>query len=524
MIQVVNGEIYNIDISDITDELSCSSHMDSVQSFASAFFKEPDHKFDLLSVHGINDNPIYISSIDAENHTIDADNHIPFTKNLFTDARRSRHLARGGIVPALNSRGEPVCLLKVSSGKSYYHKYKDITEAPDTRVFDLYDAVVMTDVTEYAFILLNEVLCGYKGRIVCIGPEWQDFTGIIPHRDNIEFIFDKQKLPPELIKMKTMYLMNFFSKVGGYPERCKEGLFSYDEIMGLVYMFSIKKPQGEKNPSKRYLLVDPVVFINGLMTICSMCSYAYSYAKANGFIPVLHLTHSHSSIYVDHEGEDIWEKFFLQPYGEETSEWKESQNVYQFPENYVTHSAKWLMDQIISYEGVNLVNTLYINDKIKNEVKKIREEVLPNPEKTIGVLIRGTDYTITHLPGHQIMATPEQVMEKVEEIRLKGDYDRIFLSTEDLDILEKMKELCGDKLSYIEYKRFRIKPNELLADQKKEREHEGWLRGKEYLVPLQLLSECGAFVASGHCGGTECVLNTNKKKFKDTYVFELGTY
>ena len=87
-----------------------------------------------------------------------------------------------------------------------------------------------------------------------------------------------------------------------------------------------------------------------------------------------------------------------------------------------------------------------------------------------------------------------------------------------------MKELCGDRLHYINQKRFKIKPGELLADQAKERENEGWLKGVEYLTTLQLLSECEAFIASGWCYGTSCALNTGKENFKETYVFELGCY
>ncbi len=524
MIKTVNGEIYNINIDDIADDISNSSYISELEKFASVFFEEKNHECDLLSVHGIMDSPIYISLADVNNHMIDGDNHVLFSSNMFIEARLNPHLAAGGIVPALNCHGEPVCLLKRYFNNAYFHDYSGITEAPDTRVFDLYEAIVMIDVTESAYILLKDVLGGYKGRIICIGPDWQGFSDIVPNRDNVEFIYDKRNLPEEVVNKKTMYLMNFFSKAGGTGERCKEGLFSYDEIMGLVYMFSIKRPQGQKNPFKRFLLIDPMFFINGLMTICNICSYIYAYAMANGFIPVLRLAHSKNNIYPDYENEDIWSKFFNQPYGDEALEWQESMNVYQFPEAYITHSVVWLMEQIVQCEKVDLVNTFYINDDVKNEVDIVREKVLPVPEKTIGVLIRGTDYTSTHLPGHTIMATPEQVMEKVEEMLSQKEYDYIFLSTEDSDVLEKMKHLCGDKLSYIDQRRFSIEPNTLLSEQKRERKNEGWMRGKEYLVPMQLLSECGAFIASGNCGGTSCVINTNGNQFKESYVFELGTY
>lgn len=63
-----------------------------------------------------------------------------------------------------------------------------------------------------------------------------------------------------------------------------------------------------------------------------------------------------------------------------------------------------------------------------------------------------------------------------------------------------------------------------MADLKKERENEGWLKGTEYLIALQLLAECEVFIASGGCSGTTCVLNTGREHFKESYVFELGNH
>ena len=318
--------------------------------------------------------------------------------------------------------------------------------------------------------------------------------------------------------------MEFSSIMAGHQERCKDGFFSYDEIMTLVYFFSYCISYGDKNPEKKYFLVNPAFSMEGLMSICDKVQLPYSYAEANGFIPVIRLTQSSDSIYSDFDGEDIWAKFFNQPYGEDTEEWKGSQNVWTFPYAAITFSDRWLMKKIIDCRDISLMNTFWINNQVQREIDKIRPFILPDPKRTIGVLIRGTDYTTSHLPGHSIMASPEQVMEKIKEYESSGNYDSIFLSTEDEDILEKMKELCGDRLHYIEQKRFRIKPGELLADQKRERENEGWLKGKEYLTTLKLLSECGAFIASGGCCGTGCALNSGADNFKETFVFQLGRY
>ena len=512
MITTVNGEIFHVSA---TTEAQ-------IYAAANAFFTEA-HDNDLLAVDDFVDEPIYISKKDVELGRIDEDCFVHFSHRMFKDARRNKHLIDGGVVPALNELGDPVCLLKRVDNLGYVHFYEKVNGAPDTRVFELYKDIVLIGVTEYAFILLRDALVDFQGRIFCVGEDWIDFERLIPGRDNVTYIADGE-LPKDLVKGETMYIHQFDSFMAGYRERCAEGNFSYDEIMALVYFFSIFKSYGSEHEDKNFFLLNPVFPMEGLMSICDKLGDPYAYVKASGFIPVIRLTNSDGSMYSDYDGEDIWSKFFKQPYGAEADEWKNAAYVWESPYCVITFSDRWPMKRIVQCEEISLMNTNYINDRVKAEIDKQRETALPHPEKTIGLLIRGTDYTATHLPGHGIMATPEQVMEKVKELEASGEYGEIYLATEDEDVLQKMKELCGDRLHYIDQKRFRINPGELLAYQKKERENEGWLKGKEYLTTLQFLSECRAFVASGGCCGTACVINTGGDNFKETYVFNLGRY
>ena len=41
----------------------------------------------------------------------------------------------------------------------------------------------------------------------------------------------------------------------------------------------------------------------------------------------------------------------------------------------------------------------------------------------------------------------------------------------------------------------------------------------EYLTTLELLSECGAFIASGGCCGTACALNSNRDKYAEVFTW-----
>lgn len=512
MIEVVEGEIYHL-------------YADSPEEYVTLledFFSSGDHKNDLAAIDGVANKPIYVSENDVKKGLIGDDCCVHFTESIFKDARSNMHLVLGGVIPAINQFGEPVCLLKRSMMKSYYHNYDAINCKPDKRVFSLYDTVVLINVTEHAFILLRDALQDYNGRIICIGSAWNDFRCFFSDRSNIVYINELNDSMREIVGEKTMYLAEFTSNMAEWQERCNMGSFSYDEIMSLVYFFSIRKTNGSEYPDKKYYLVNIAFPMEGLMSICDKVQSPYGYAEANGFIPVIRLTSSFQSIYSDFQGEDIWDKFFMQPYGENALEWKNAKNVWESPYCCVSFPARWLMRKISECKAAHFMNTFLINDRVKEEIDRVRTSVLPNPQRTIGVLIRGTDYTVSRLPGHPRMASPQQVFEKIKEFEHSGDYDEIFLSTEDEDVLQTMKGLCGDRLHYIDQKRFRIRPGELLADQAKERENEGWLKGKEYLTTLQLLSECAAFIASGGCCGTTCVMNTGGNHFKETYIFNLG--
>lgn len=352
--------------------------------------------------------------------------------------------------------------------------YQDVDESlADGRVFELYDNIVLTDIVECAFILLDGVLKDYRGHIICLGPSWKDFEKLLPGRNNIEFADEVGDISTYIDLEKTMWLSQFGSAMAGYEERCQKGFFSYDEIMTLVYMFAYRTKMGDKNPDKKYFLVDPVLPMEGLMSICDKVSLPYAYALANGYIPVISLKHSGQSFYSDYKDDDVWKKFFIQPYGEGADEWTESSNVYRFPYSSVTFSDRWLMKRIIDCNEVSFMNTHFLNETVREIIMEEKRRQLQDPDRTIGVLIRGTDYTVSHLAGHTIMATPEQVMEKIREFELTGKYDHIFLATEDVHILEKMKEYCGDRLIYTNQRRFDIKPGELLADQKANRENDG---------------------------------------------------
>ena len=163
------------------------------------------------------------------------------------------------------------------------------------------------------------------------------------------------------------------------------------------------------------------------------------------------------------------------------------------------------------------------NERVENYIKERRERFLPHPERTLGVLIRGTDYIHNPFPGHARQATAEQVIEKIEEVEGEWEFDQIFLSTEDADVCLRMKEAYGDLISFTDQERYRIEPGHVLVELHKEKkEGEGFRLGAEYLCTLNLLSQCSSLIASGGCCGLTETLRENEGNFKHVFVFQLG--
>lgn len=183
------------------------------------------------------------------------------------------------------------------------------------------------------------------------------------------------------------------------------------------------------------------------------------------------------------------------------------------------------MKQFANNAVLQFKNSL-LNSKLQRYVETQAQNLLREPENTLGVLIRGTDYVRSRPSGHPVQADVEIVIKKIYELEKSWrSYSYIFLSTEDADILKRMQQEFKERLFYTDQKRYHLEEGQLLCHQKaSQAEGEGYTKGAEYLCTLSLLSKCDAFVASGGCAGTHEVLKMNQGSFKRQYIFDLGVY
>lgn len=396
----------------------------------------------------------------------------------------------------------------------------------DGAVLELYQCVCLCEVNEYSWLIYRYCRKHYSGKVILYGKDWEEWLSNFPNlgvKPNIAVVSTEDALSKNTAGLKTMFLGAFLSNFAGSKERRQNGIFSYDEVMVLLYCFANRKRYGDLNSGKKFYLIDGNFSFEGLVTILNSLSLVCGYVLSKGYIPVFHILSSDQSIYKDLDGDNIWSKFFEQPFGYCFDDIKESRDVTISPNLAVNENVFWFMRQISKFGRFELVTDRFFNQRLKLYMEREWKKVLPHPSKTLGVLIRGTDFAVNRPKGHAIQASVGQMIEKINSVPW-GYYENIYLATEDEEILRRMKTEFGERLLYTNQKRFSLKKGEYLFEMEKQRHQEGWLKGAEYLTSLMLLSECESMIASGYCSGTGFALKINNGKYRHAFVFELGRY
>ncbi len=162
------------------------------------------------------------------------------------------------------------------------------------------------------------------------------------------------------------------------------------------------------------------------------------------------------------------------------------------------------------------------------ELKTYGDAVIRD-QRMLGVLLRGSDYVASAMGG---FSRPRQVAEVAPMIRKwleEGGYDRIFLATEDGDLLDDMLERFKGKVICISQERYRVSDfrdgmttiSELDRARYPGRAYDAHVEDAtvNYLYALYMLSRCEAFMYSCHCGGVSLARQFRGDQFQKLYSF-----
>ena len=140
----------------------------------------------------------------------------------------------------------------------------------------------------------------------------------------------------------------------------------------------------------------------------------------------------------------------------------------------------------------------------------------------LGVLLRGTDY-IAKQPYYHPIPPPVEFAASTVVVKLREwQCNKIFLATEDKNILQVFKNVFKNLCVTIDREYVNYDPQKFLYQCQIDRANDNFLQGKDYLTQIVLLSMCNSFVAA-RCSGSVGVMML-AESFEHTYFFNLGRY
>ena len=154
-------------------------------------------------------------------------------------------------------------------------------------------------------------------------------------------------------------------------------------------------------------------------------------------------------------------------------------------------------------------------------------------KRTLGLLLRGSDYLTSQMGGNSKPAAMQTVIARVKEWKERYGYEKLFLATEDGDILDAMRESFTKDLITISQERYRVSDftDELRTigdvDRARHPDREDYDSFTEdvmvnYFYALYLLSQCDSFVYSCHCCGVSLVRIFNDDRFEKMLCLATG--
>ncbi len=315
------------------------------------------------------------------------------------------------------------------------------------------------------------------------------------------------RLPPHLVK--RLYLI-YFSMA--YPELAEK-----------------RKSFGEKNPDKIFYVIRPKKnSVEGLMALMLYVLQQIGYAEKKGYIPIVDFK-NYSVQYTREKGEDVWEVFFEQICEYSLKEVYQSKHVVLCGIDAVYQTYSFLSNKSFYSSDLRSSHKMvekYI--KFSEQATELFAQELKyiNPSKSVGLYLRGTDYTKLKPAGESVQPSVEQAVERVNIYLGDEGINDIFLVTEDNEIYEKVIGVFGSRVKTVTFDRyikdFRARDFLSRDESLNQLSDDPHIRGVNYLVKIMLLSKCAYIVGGKTCGSWAASVFADDSTKVD--VFELGDY
>ena len=322
--------------------------------------------------------------------------------------------------------------------------------------------------------------CNFTGEDLCAEEELLDFT-FIESLDTLwfdsinEYSWQVIRLINRRYPEKTLitqderarYFPDIRVRVDDKPEsgpRCacfikgnvvpeKEGVYTvYSLIISLTWAKlrhgkggnPDKKPaessfDGGDPDARTVLVIDPAIGADGPGDIMHKVSAYVALARVHGWEPVVRL--NHESWLADFEGEDIWSRHFLPASSVTVADIETAAQCISVYENRPFE----LFGRVNPY--IWMFSSLYhdcsfdirLNESARQKVFAKVPDELKSGQRVLGVLLRASDRDALFGSKTDV----PRILNRVERLFRDGQYARIFVATEETEMLEAAKARFG---------------------------------------------------------------------------------
>lgn len=285
---------------------------------------------------------------------------------------------------------------------------------------------------------------------------------------------------------------------------------------------------GKIEKSKKYCIINQGEWAYRICNFCfvkDMISLMI-WCMESGYKPIINILPS--SDYYE-EKSNLWEMFFEQPFGKGADEiGTEKCRVCPIP----TYAVKIGMYDVLDDKKFSIWNKIIgrlviPNSKTQGYFDEEYNRILKG-KRTVGCVVRGTDYTKLKPKGHPKQPEIDELKDKLKSYIDTGKYEYIYLATEEKKISDMIKDafpgvVLENKRQYFDEQYFGNKDSDMVSKVHFDRENDDYLKMLEYMSSINLVSKCNALV-TGLCGGSEMAVYWNSAKYEDKYVFDKGKY
>ncbi len=162
------------------------------------------------------------------------------------------------------------------------------------------------------------------------------------------------------------------------------------------------------------------------------------------------------------------------------------------------------------------------------EMKEYADAVIRG-RRLLGVLLRGSDYVTSAMGGSSRPRSVADVAPVIAQWFEENGCDKIFLATEDGDLLDGMLSAFEGKILCVSQERYRVSDfreemttiSELDRARHPGKEYDVFVEDAtvNYLYAIYMLSRCEVFMYSCHCGGVSLARQFNEDRFEKLYSF-----